>query len=445
MSEEINETPLAGTKQETRQDISSESSQEHEAFFKKVGRWKVPEYANIFFDGLYSEYRAMAAEHVDEEVKKNLAALAPRLEEIRQKRLQGDLSWNDVYEFDLALLAMMPAKDLVRKAYDMRAKYRSIAGPKDYDAYIASKPPDLTAVDSHAQDDSPDAPVVTVETLRADTRYLLKQFYLHYAFLPYREGFRDELTRRARNTTFIIIGITVILTAFEYLISQISHKYNIELNYGSVVVVVIFAGVIGGCVSMLQRIQSAPGEGDALYNLAALSHGWKGISLSPLYGGIFATLLFILFSAGILKGTIFPVITTTFKPLPTAESRKSNEGAQTNSNANVSSETIANQAAINSNNSNSNQSISPSPSPAQAVAAASPTPSATPSPTPSQQTSASSDISFKGFLQGTHPDSGVSYALLVVWSFIAGFAERLVPDTLNRLVTKNESIQGTGT
>jgi hypothetical protein len=442
MSEEIKQIPLSDIKPEINTDRIVDEIQEHEAFFKKVGRWKVPEYANIFFDGLYSEYRAMAAEHVDEEVKKNLAALAPRLEEIRQKRLQGELSWNDVYEFDLALLAMMPAKDLVRKAYDMRAKYRSIAGPKDYDAYIASKPPDLTAVDSHAQDDSPEAPVVTVEALRADTRYLLKQFYLHYAFLPYREGFRDELTRRARNATFVILGIAVILTVFEYLISQISHKYNIELNYGSVVLVVIFAGVIGGCVSMLQRIQSAPGEGDALYNLAALSHGWKGISLSPLYGGIFATLLFILFSAGILKGTIFPVITTTFRSLPAAESKKSNEGAQTNSNTNVSSETIANQAAINSNNSNSNQSASPSP--AQAVAAASPTPTASASPSPSPQASASADISFKGFLQGTYPDSGVSYALLVVWSFIAGFAERLVPDTLNRLVTKNESIQGTG-
>jgi len=441
MSEEINEAPLSNINSESRQEIPSESSQEHELFFKKVGRWKVPEYANIFFDGLYSEYRALAAEHVEEEAKRNLAALAPRLEEIRQKRLQGNLTWNDVYEFDLALLAMMPAKDLVRKAYDMRAKYRSIAGPKDYDAYIASKPPDLTTVDSHAQEPAPESPVVTVEALRADTRYLLKQFYLHYAFLPYREGFRDELTRRARNTTFIILGITVLLTAFEYLISQISHKYNIELNYGSVVVVVIFAGVIGGCVSMLQRIQSAPGEGDALYNLAALSHGWKGISLSPLYGGIFATLLFILFSAGILKGTIFPVITTTFRPLPT-DSRKSNEGAQTNSNANLISENIANQAASNSNSPNQNTSPAPAPAPAQAVAAASPTPSATASP--SAQASASPDISFKGFLQGTYPDSGVSYALLVVWSFIAGFAERLVPDTLNRLVTKNESIQGTG-
>jgi hypothetical protein len=51
-------------------------------------------------------------------------------------------------------------------------------------------------------------------------------------------------------------------------------------------------------------------------------------------------------------------------------------------------------------------------------------------------------LEIKDFLKHTGPADGTSYALLIVWSFIAGFAERLVPDTLNRLVTKNESIQG---
>ncbi|MDQ2974901.1 MAG: hypothetical protein M3R69_05745, partial [Acidobacteriota bacterium] len=48
-------------------------------------------------------------------------------------------------------------------------------------------------------------------------------------------------------------------------------------------------------------------------------------------------------------------------------------------------------------------------------------------------------LQIKDFLNETGPANGVSFALLIIWSFIAGFAERLVPDTLNRLVAKNEA------
>jgi hypothetical protein len=141
---------------------------------------------------------------------------------------------------------------------------------------------------------------------------------------------------------------------------------------------------------MLQRIQSAPSEGDALFNLASLSNGWSGLSLSPLYGGIFAALLFVLFAAGVLQGSVFPIIAT-----PKARP--------------------------------------PDVSGAAPVATAAAAPGTASTPT----------LRIKQFLSETGPVDGVAYALLIIWSFMAGFAERLVPDTLNRLVAKNEAVQGT--
>ena len=363
----------------------------------------VPNYALVFFDHLHSEYLALKSRIKDEEMIKLLDSL-------HEKRVKKELTWSDIYTFDLALIDSSPLENLVRKAYDARSKYRSIAGQKEYDEYLASKPPDLTAIlikpgalnlEPGTKDESPAAPAETHEpdsaeivhrVLAADIRYLMNKFYLYYAMLPMRENLREQLTKRAVRMTIVILVIIVFLVMMSMgglkIFSSSNFKQIFDLTgvFGITVGSVACAGIIGGCVSMLQRIQSAPTEGDALFNLAALTNGWIGLSLSPLYGAIFASLLFILFAGGILKGSVFPTIETA----GTKVEQPAAEGA---------------------------------------------TPAATPA--------ASGILQAEDFLRQTGPKDGISFALLMIWSFIAGFAERLVPDTLNRLVAKTEAIQGT--
>jgi len=392
---------------------------------------KVPDYALLFFDHLYSEYLALKFDIHD-------AELIALFESIDEKRKRSELTWSDIYAFDLALVDVRPPENLIRKAYDARSKYRSIAGQKEYDEYLASKPPDLAAIllrrDALKPEEQitspPVAPPVILSPpaeeptesdtenvqrlLRADIRYLLNKVYLYYAMLPLRECLRDQLTSQAVRVTvlcFIAFGILLALSfgvgrGFLKNWQETINNASLGLTIGAVV----FFGILGGCVSMLQRIQSVPTDGDALFNVAAITNGWRGLSLSPLYGGIFATLLFIMFAAGILQGSVFPKIKTA-------------AGSEILVNVKDTANTTA--APVTAANSQ----VSPTP-----------TPNPTATPTETQITGV---LQLRDFLTKTGPQDGVSFAQLIIWSFIAGFAERLVPDTLNRFVTKSEAIQGT--
>src|SRR5689334_16824052 len=327
-----------------------------EECFQKV----VPDYALLFFDHLYSEYLALKP-------KINEPQVIALLDSLHDKRVTCQLTWSDIYTFDLALVDERPLENLIRKAFDARSKYRSIAGQKEYDEYLASKPPDLTAIlikpgalRSGAEEELITSPPVifsppvepalpgTAELeivqriLRADIRYLLGKFYLYYAMLPMREGLREQLTTRAVRMTKWILGIILLLIAISFGGSTLLRHFKVNGEFfdaisdlmgafGPMIGSVALAGVIGGCISMLQRIQSAPSEGDALFNLAALTNGWRGLSLSPLYGGIFASVLFILFAAGLLKGAAFPAIETSLETAQTqaASAEKSKPPDQT--------------------------------------------------------------------------------------------------------------------
>ena len=45
-------------------------------------------------------------------------------------------------------------------------------------------------------------------------------------------------------------------------------------------------------------------------------------------------------------------------------------------------------------------------------------------------------VNFANFANVTVPSSGWDFAKLLVWGFLAGFAERLIPDTLHRMVVR---------
>ena len=384
----------------------------------------VPNYALVFFDHLYSEYLILKPRIKDPHLLKLLDSL-------HTKRLACELTWSDIYTFDLALVDVRPLESLIRKAFDARSKYRSLAGQSEYDEYLASKPPNLAAIliqpnnETHKPESITERPTFPAENvppsrenaqpgsdekltsveivtrlLQADIRYLLSKFYLYYAMLPMQESLREQLAGKIIRITISMMATILVLMALNIAGSFFFFRQSSTLGvFGVTVGSVALAGIAGGCVSILQRIQNAPVKGDALFDLVVLTNSWRGIVLSPLYGAVFASLLFVLFAAGILQGPAFPKIETTRSEAAAGASNNLTPAA--------------------------NESATPAP---------------TPIPTESQRTGV---LQMKDFLAQTGPRDGVSFALLVIWSFMAGFAERLVPDILNRFIANAEATQRT--
>jgi len=114
------------------------------------------------------------------------------------------------------------------------------------------------------------------------------------------------------------------------------------------------SGLIGGFVSIQQRIKKVSEE-----ELDLLSRSWFQVLLIPVYGGIFALVLYLAFLSRIIEGPLFPAFSIPgFSTPPSTED-------------------------------------------------------------------------MKNLFAYTYPSTGVDFAKLVFWCFIAGFSERFVPQIIS--------------
>ena len=65
---------------------------------------RVPNYALLFFDHLYSEYLTLKSKISD-------PSLMSLLDSLHDKRVQRNLTWSDIYTFDLALIEERPLEN----------------------------------------------------------------------------------------------------------------------------------------------------------------------------------------------------------------------------------------------------------------------------------------------------------------------------------------------
>jgi hypothetical protein len=100
-------------------------------------------------------------------------------------------------------------------------------------------------------------------------------------------------------TRRLVIFTLVILAALAVTVYSVLLLTKRE---GSILVLLVFAaGLLGGFVSIQQRLPRISGA-----ELRVLANSWISITLIPINGGIFAMVLMFVFIGGIVQGELFP-------------------------------------------------------------------------------------------------------------------------------------------
>lgn len=281
---------------------------------------------------LFNQYASLSKKDLIPEVQTE----ADRIIEINRE----DITWEDLYQLELAVIKLEPFDSLKRRIWILRNEYREVASVDEIKDYFASNPPDpKTAIESE---------------LRADAVHLQEELNWRYVVIWVFESFRGDIIKSLVGATMLLISVLLILICFwERLVNSVwlaSTQINLPL-----LALIVVPGILGGLVSTLRRIQIARLGSNADADLSELEEGKLGIYLSPLLGGIFALLLFFIFTSGLMEGDLFP------------------------------------------------------------------------------------KFCFDDLLLGEPKDYGCTIlAKLIVWSFIAGFAEKFVPDKLQRFTEESE-------
>jgi hypothetical protein len=322
------------------------------------------DYGDTYLGVLKSEFRTLTPQS-DSEV-----ALADVAREIIDKweNPRQDISWDDIYLLEKITLRIQPNNRLTQRACNLRAKYRDLVGQKAYDSYLQSNPPDPQTGDKDA--------------LRGDLEQLLSEFHWQYAINMARETMRDRISSKVLFILGIIVLTAVLLPVF-------------VSDYPSLFVLVVFMGALGGFVSTQNRLQSSRDSLEPIKELTMLDRGVFNIFLSPISGAVFASILFLMFAGGFLKGDLFPEL-----------------GPSGGSTDTAMSEAAPDDAIVDRSNENV---------------------------LTSQADQGEDGIpSLKEFADATVPITNGDFAKVLIWSFIAGFAERFVPDALNRIAAIKE-------
>ncbi len=240
--------------------------------------------------------------------------------------------------------------------------------------------------------------------IRSQVRTLLGSIHSNYVLNMARE----MSVKRLKILLFLIFG-AVNLVCYLLFTHYTFSDFNL-LKIG--IVLMVYLGVLGALLSICQRLQAAVSQDamtdDGIFELTGLRLGWVGLALSLFMGGAFAVVLYAIVMSDLLKSAQVDVVTTKPPPVVATSSPAAGDSASA---ASVTPDTA-------------------SPPPARLaqvnVAAATQVPVC-------QVRDKSACVTVENLAAAMKFADVPSFYKMLILAFLAGFAERLVPDILGRL------------
>ena len=128
----------------------------------------------------------------------------------------ADPTWNDINRVEQTLLRRLPPERLIRRAQVIRNRYRDVAGANKYQLYVESKPPSLIEIDNKPPD---------FKAVLADTIELHQELIREYILGDAIEKQRAHLARRAARIA--LGGLAILAIVLETKPESVGWQYAI--------------------------------------------------------------------------------------------------------------------------------------------------------------------------------------------------------------------------